>query len=59
MKGGKNVSDKLIQECRRIFMKTFLELIEVIVCFLAIGFCISSAIWIACLFATAVFNMIF
>ena len=40
-------------------MKTFLELIEVVVCFLAIGFCVSSAIWIACLFATAVFNLIF
>ena len=40
-------------------METFLELIEVIVCFLAVWFCVTSAIWIACLFATAVFNMIF
>jgi len=40
-------------------MRTLLELVEVIACFLAIGFCVSSAMWIACLFATAVFNMIF
>ena len=40
-------------------MRTFLEIIEVIVCFLAIGFCVCSAMYIACLFATSVFNLIF
>ena len=40
-------------------MKTFLELIEVIACFLAMGFCLCSTVWMACLFATAIFNMIF
>ena len=40
-------------------MRTLLELVEVIACFLAIGFCLCSAMYIACLFATSVFNMIF
>ena len=40
-------------------MRTLLELVEVVVCFLAIGFCTCSAMYIACLFASCVFNMIF
>ncbi len=40
-------------------MKDLIGLIEVIACFLAIGFCFCSAMYIACLFATSVFNMIF
>ena len=40
-------------------MRTFLEMLEVIACFLAIGFCLCSAIWIACLFATTIFSLIF
>jgi len=40
-------------------MRSLLELIEVVACFLAIGFCTCSAMYIACLFASFVFNMIF
>ena len=40
-------------------MRTLLELIEVVVCLLVVGFCTCSAMYIACLFASFVFNMIF
>ena len=40
-------------------MRTLLELIEVVACLLVIGFCTCSAMYIACLFASFVFNMIF
>ena len=40
-------------------MRTLLELIEVVACLLAIGFCTCSAMYIACLFASFLFNIIF
>lgn len=40
-------------------MRKLLEIIEVVVCLLGVGFCTCSAIYIACLFASFVFNMIF